>query len=522
MKKNKRKKNNIYILLFFILLFFFLLNNSLRYLDLDLGWHLRVGKEILENKEVPHLETYLYTIPNTRWVDHEWLSNLGLYFIFEHFGYFILNIVFVIPPILSIFLLLIITKKFFLKKDSLILAFFLLLLGVLAMAPHLGIRIQEFTLLFLTILLFFILNYDYQKNKKYLYFLIPLFFLWVNLHGGFLIGFAVFGYYIFCKILFFIFKKEGSLKEIIFLIFILIFSFLITFITPYGVELYSFLLSYRDTYYMTHISEWLPAFSYPIIYYQLFYNAFYATILILILREYREYKKRSNSKSWYLSLSFIFFILALKSRRHFPLFFIVSFPLILEFIFIDIKLNLKWEKFIQKNILINSFFIGSIILVIFYFIFSIKIINNPFNNSVFCQEAPCSALRFMKNNEEIKNSVFLNNYNWGGYLDWTWPKKKLFIDGRLPMMEINGHSFLEEYNLFFNKDELENKIEEYKISSVLLAKTKEVHFNWFEKIFLGLKEEDFNRENYLDKYLKESLEWKLIYEDKISKVYLKI
>jgi len=519
MKKGlTRNIYKIYFFLFFILLFLFLLNNSLEYLDLDFGWHLRVGKEILENHEVPHLENYLYPLSGKRWVDHEWLSNLGIYFIYKHFGYFILNIIFTFFPLLSILILLLISKNFFLKKNqSLIISPFLLTLGIMSMAPHLGIRVQEITLLFLSILILIILDYNQQKNRKKLFILIPLFLLWANLHGGFLIGFAILGYYIFYKIILFILKKEKNIKEIFFLILIFTLSLLSTFLTPYGIELYSFFLTYSDTYYMTHISEWLPSFSYPFIYPQLFYNALYTTILILI---FKERKKNKNYNYWYLSLSIVFFILAFKSRRHFPLFFIISFPLILDFITQDFIINEKWKKFFQKNILINTFLISTISLVILYFIFSIRIINNPFNDYEFCQSAPCTAIQFMKDNEELKDLNLFNNYNWGGYLDWTWPEKKIFTDGRLPIVELNGHSFLEEYNSFFIEEKGGEKLKNYKIKMTLLSKTKTMHFNWFEKIFLGLKEDDFDQTNYLDEFLQKSSKWNLIYEDQISKIYI--
>lgn len=524
-----RLKNlpKILTILFTILLFAFLLSNSLNYLDLDFGWHLRVGQEILRNKQVPHLEKYLYTLKNIRWVDHEWLSNLISYFIYNKFGYFALNIIFALIPIFAIIILILTTKKFFLKKIPIMLNAFLLSLGVLAMAPHLGVRMQEITLLFLALLLFIIFKYDsdkntrYSKNKKKLFYLPLLFMVWANLHGGFLIGFAVLGYYIFYKSILIILKKSKSIKEIFFLITVFVLSLLATLITPYGLELYSFLTSYSNTFYMTHISEWLPAFSYPIIYYQLIYNALYATVLILIFLDRKKKKIAQNYNFWHITLTIIFFILAIKSRRHFPLFFIVSFPLTLKFLTENLQLSEKWNEFIKNNILINFFFISAIVLSIIYFAFSIRVINDPFHNKTFCKSAPCDAVQFLKENKELSNLKFFNNYNWGGYLDWVWPEKQLFSDGRLPMTQINGKSLLEEYFLFFKEDTLKDKLEEYKIKMILLSKPRIVKFDWFEKIFLGLEEEKANKKNDLNEYLTNSSEWGLIYEDKISEIYIK-
>ncbi|MHA1696296.1 MAG: hypothetical protein ACTSUG_13585 [Candidatus Helarchaeota archaeon] len=525
MQKIIKNLPKIYISLFVILLFLFLLNNSLNYLDSDFGWHLRVGQETLENKQVPHIETFLYTLKGVKWVDHEWLSNVISYFIYNNFGYFLLNIIFTIFPILSIFILLIISKKFFTKKIPLTLSALLLSLGVLAMAPHLGVRIQEITLLFLILLVLIILQYDYKKNtkcpegKKIFFYLPPLFMSWANLHAGFLIGFAVFGYYIFYQIILLILKKNKELKEVLILVLFFIASLVATLINPYGLELYSFLTTYSDTFYMTHISEWLPAYSYPIIYYQLFYNALYITILILVFLERKENNISKKYNFWHFTLTIIFFILAIKSRRHFPLFFIVSFPLILQFTSRDLYLKETWNNFIKKNILINFFLLISILLTIIYFISSTQIINNPFTHEKFCKSAPCKAVKFIKNNKELANLQFFNLYGWGGYLDWVWPEKQLFSDGRLPMTQFNGISLLEEYDSFFKEDESENKLNEYNIKLLLLRKFRVAHFTWFEKLFFGLDEEKFNIKNHLSEFLRNSPEWDLKYEDKISEVF---
>ena len=346
--------------------------------------------------------------------------------------------------------------------------------------------------------------------------------LWANLHGGFLIGFAVFGYYIFYQSILFIFKKTKNLKEIFFLIFIFILSILATLITPYGIELYSFLTSYSDTFYMSHINEWLPAFNYPIIYYQLFYNALYVTILLLIFADHKKNNIFKKYNFWHFTLTIIFFILAIKSRRHFPLFFIVSFPLMLKFLCENLQLPKKWNEFIKTNILINFFFLSAILLTIFYFIFSIEVIKDPFTHKKFCKSVPCDAVKFLKSDKRFLDLKIFNNYNWGGYLDWTWSEKQLFSDGRLPMTELNGHSLLKENYLFFEKDESENKLNEYNIELVHLKKYFPVKYNFFEKFFFGLNEEKANsHENHLENYLEENKKWNNIYEDKISKIYIK-
>ena len=76
----------------------------------------------------------------------------------------------------------------------------------------------------------------------------------------------------------------------------------------------------------------------------------------------------------------------------------------------------------------------------------ITIIQNPFNS--FCQNYPCGAVKFLKNNPQYHNLKIFNDYNYGGYLIWTCPNIKLFIDGRLPQYDFAGHTLMEEYYEF--------------------------------------------------------------------------
>ena len=82
------KKNYfLYILwgLFYFFLFSLLIENSFNYLDADLGWHIQVGKEIVTEKTVPRINHYNYTLEGTNWVDHEWLADALLYYIFNKY-----------------------------------------------------------------------------------------------------------------------------------------------------------------------------------------------------------------------------------------------------------------------------------------------------------------------------------------------------------------------------------------------------------------------------------------------------
>src|SRR6056297_2408799 len=79
---------------FYLFLFVFFLFNSFSYLDPDLGWHLRVGQEIRETVSVPQINHYNYTIEGQGWVDHEWLLDAFVSWVYDSWGYIVLSIFF--------------------------------------------------------------------------------------------------------------------------------------------------------------------------------------------------------------------------------------------------------------------------------------------------------------------------------------------------------------------------------------------------------------------------------------------
>ena len=189
-------------MLFFVFVLVFLVNNSYNYFDPDLGWHLRVGEETLNAKTVPHLNRYNYTLEDTTWVDHEWLVNVISYWLFYHGGYQALSIFFVLIAFVTFLLLVYITYKYFSPSRSA--QFLMILMGVIglsAMAPHLGVRMQEFGLLFFILLLSVILHFEHTKNYRVLLWLPVLFYIWACSHGSFLIGLFLLFFYLCVKYL---------------------------------------------------------------------------------------------------------------------------------------------------------------------------------------------------------------------------------------------------------------------------------------------------------------------------------
>src|SRR5271167_3675920 len=168
-------------LLFAAILFLGLLAMTARNaIDPDLWWHLRAGQWILETGHVPHTDPFSFTRAGHAWISHEWLSEVVFYKLWKAGGAAAL-IVFSAIVTTAGFMLLYLRcpgKRYWAAAAT---AF-----GALAAAPCWGVRPQMFTFTLASLLLW--LLESGERRPKLLFWIPPLFVLWVNLHGGFALG----------------------------------------------------------------------------------------------------------------------------------------------------------------------------------------------------------------------------------------------------------------------------------------------------------------------------------------------
>ncbi len=519
---------------FYFFIFALLLKGSFGYLDPDLGWHLKVGEEIAATGSLPDINHYNYTFTGN-WVDHEWLSNFLVYEIYSHWGYIALSVLFALLIVGVLIILNIWARRAYPRASPFFIIFFQLF-GVLASFPHFGVRIQESGLFFLTLILLILYYYNKYKNWRLLLTLVPIMYLWACLHGSFLIGFAVFfvwiGIKIFEKVLSHYYKRDwldfsGVLKwrEIMIFSGAALLSIAATFLTPYKVKLYSFLNGYKDNFYVWHIQEWLPQFHYPFQYRQLVYLA-----LVLLAVFFYIYYSRGDKRHWRLDLwtlgsMALFVFLSFKSHRHFPLMFVVTFVFLISVFGHLFKIQDKEkspeESWLEKNWL-KGYLLICLILAALLQLVSTNFTSNPFSS--FRRDYPVGAAEFLKIRPQYDSARLFNDYGWGGYLIWELPDRRLFIDGRLPQVEYQGRTFLEEYFDFFQKDaNISQELSDYDIGLVLIpVKDEEIKAKKWERILFGLSDQNLASHNYLRDYLAGSEAWRPAYYDQTAIIYKRI
>jgi hypothetical protein len=160
--------------------------------DPDFFWHITTGRLIAETGQVPSVDPFSFTWLGKPWTPHEWLSELLIYWLVTGLGRIGALVVFGLFPA-AIFAVLAAAIR--LTSGARVLALALpFTLGAYVMIGYVTLRPQAVSWLLLSILIWFLLAARPDRPRRFLL-LIPLFVLWANLHGLYVIGLGVVGLY---------------------------------------------------------------------------------------------------------------------------------------------------------------------------------------------------------------------------------------------------------------------------------------------------------------------------------------
>ncbi len=380
--------------IFFFLGLFFL--SFLPALDPDLGWQLRCGQLILQGQGFCGQNQFSALMSGYQWVNHYWLYQTMLFFIWEHFGFLGLSIFNALIVTLIFFVFDRTIKNYLWEKKIAILLLFYFSWGVFS----LGIRGQLLGILYFT-LVFFCLT---KKKEIYL----PLVFLfWANTHGS-----AVFG---LATLLLFLFQdfKNISAKMLIFSA-----CFFATFLNPFGWGIFPEAWRHLGGVHLDQlIAEWVP----PSVNQRVL--LFLSGLGLLFF---------SPRPLW--PVIFSLFFLALRARRNVPFFWLLFFIL-----FFQSRVVQKWLTGWQKKESLRK----DLLLLTSFLLFFYGLVIQPrqtFQANAswgnYCQTStvgyPCQAVEFLKKQPASSAGNLFNRYEWGGFLIWQLPQFKVFVDGRMP------------------------------------------------------------------------------------------
>ncbi len=251
--------------------------------DAGIGWHIRTGQLILAAHAIPHTDPFSSSMAGHPWFAWEWLYDIAVGWLDRVAG---LNgvVSFTAVIIAGTFAW---TFRLLLRRGTnLLLAVILTLLAISAAMIHFQARPHVVSWLF-ALIWFWILDSSNRSESdqvrsrrivrtpdRSLWLLPPLMLLWVNLHGGFLTGFALLAIYWLSGAWSSIKTRQDRFADILqkirakhrlrTLTLIGLLSALATFANPYGYKLHVHIYEYlSNRFLMDHIDEFQsPNFHY--------------------------------------------------------------------------------------------------------------------------------------------------------------------------------------------------------------------------------------------------------------------
>lgn len=393
--------------LFVTLLSFLGFFHPISTLNEDLGRHLLLGRLILYTHHVPLTNLLSYTYPQYPFTNSHWLAEVifaGVFLIAGSLGLVLLMTLLGITLFLLLFV-------YIFKRFSLLPSIFVFLITLLLFYQRLEVRPQVFSY-FLTSIFLVILFLNREKPTKWLFVLIPLELLWVNLHIYFLIGPLL--------VFLFLLKALQTKNQTKLLVITLLGTLIVTLFNPNFFKGAVLPFTFWQNYGLPtgeNVSSLfaLQHFVYPPVY--LFFTQLSIITILLIL-----YRKKTSLLDWLLVG--IFSSIGFVAVRNLPLFALgVAIPFA-KLLYLAQK-QLFSKRMAQYHTIFSTF---QTIIVIFFLISSILIFTKESFGYELIDDYKAGVDFFLRQN--LHGPIF-NNFDIGSYLDYRlYPKERVFVDNR--------------------------------------------------------------------------------------------
>jgi hypothetical protein len=155
----------------------------------DLWIHMLTGQTTIRTGHIPRFDTYSYSAVGAPWHNHEWLSQVALAFFYAHLGVFGLKLLKLIcSSILIVALAIGISASGAAGRVQRL----TLVLSAVAISTQMQFRPQLFTFMMIAVVMM-ALAIEVYRGSAILWPLIPMFALWANFHGGYIVGLGAMG-----------------------------------------------------------------------------------------------------------------------------------------------------------------------------------------------------------------------------------------------------------------------------------------------------------------------------------------
>lgn len=389
--------------------------------DPDIWWHLRNAETLLSTHHFIRFDAYSFTTRGLPWMNPEWLSEIPYYLGFRLLGERGLFLVMLGAVELVIAGILLLCYR---RSSDVKAAFLATWVAVLFAAINIGLR----TILFgwLCFIIEMLLLESFRRGRDHLWLLVPLFALWINLHGSWLIGVVFLFLFIVSGWVQFVWGSiqaarwtQQQKRKLLSVALACIAALLIN---PYGWRLvaYPFQLSFQHQLMVDFVEEWAS------VDFQTFYGkivfAVVAAMFVFTLARRRPWPLHE------LLFSLVAFYSGLTHKRFLFLAGIVFCPIL--------AVELKDAVFAPYDPKRDKPIIAAAIMVGFL---GFAILHVPSSASLRAAETPYFPVHALPTLEATcANQRVFNRFEWGGYLIWNARNIPVFFDSREDIFEHYG------------------------------------------------------------------------------------
>lgn len=427
--------------------------------DTDTWWHLRSGRWIVENRAVPLTDPFSHTRYGQPWIDHGWLAQIVLFALYGALKY--AGLALLVAGLVTVAYVLVWHQC---REGDRWLRAFALIMAAATSGVIWAARPQIFSFA-LTALVAYLL-YQYKHGQQRIIWWLPLVMLvWVNVHGGFAVGFILIVAYLFGETGNQVLRIQAMpWREIGRLALVLGACLLVVPLNPNGIQMWGY--PFRTVgigVLQDFIAEWRsPDF------HQLHLHPF-IWMLLAALAAIGLSGRRADFTD--LTLVSLFTYLSLLAGRNIALFALVTAPVIVRYgsgALAQWRDRMGWSAervrvtSARRLIVLNWVLLGLVIGAAL--IKMSQPLSPAVNEQAQAESLPVEAIAFLK--RERPAGLIFNSYNWGGYLIWELPEYPVFVDGRTDLYD---DAFLREYlSIVLAQDDWEQALDSHQVDLVLI------------------------------------------------------
>jgi hypothetical protein len=460
----------------------FVLQHMFFRIDGDTWWHLLVGERILSTHHWPVSDIYSFSAPGAEWIAYEWLSEVILAWAARLAG--LAGLMGLVFALTSAVLLLVYYYAYLRSRNSK--AAFVATWAVLPLAS-VWFAVHPYLFGYIYLLVTLICLERFREGHRRSLWLLPLVFcLWVNSHGSFTLGAAVFGIYWLGGLVKFragrLLADAWTASERLQLAVVALLSLLAGCVTPYGTQLAAYPL--QMIFFQQGITKNMTSWN-PIPLNQWHGEGFLILVLLFIVAlATGRFKLRPEELGMFL---FAVFMTA-EHARALPLFAFVVAP----FLAAGMARWVPAYEPAKDKYVLNAVLIGLAILGFVWYFPSRQHLEQE-----VAKTYPQAAVEYLR--QHPLPGPMLNELTWGGYLPYMLgPQQRVFIDGRLDFYQYRGvwPDYLRITKLERDTPRL---LAKYNIQACLVPPSRDIP---------------------LVTFLEASPDWKKVYEDDVAVLFV--